>query len=68
MTWKLADLAAAAGSTPFAWIDDDIRQDALVWATGLRQPCFLHRTDPLIDITADLVDELLAFAAAPHDH
>ena len=75
-TWKLPaierwlDVQAATGSwlpwpgPPFAWLDDDLEDDAIAWAEARSQsiPTLLIRVDPRTGLTDDHVQHLLEWA------
>lgn len=62
--WKLDAIDAHAGSDrPLAWIDDGHDDTCRDWARGRPGPTLLVATAPHVGITADHVDELLAWAA-----
>jgi hypothetical protein len=61
--WKLAGIDAYAGSEqPLAWIDDAHDPRCTEWAQARSAPTLLLATDPAVGLTADHVDELLAWA------
>ena len=50
-TWKLPDIERYVGDAPFAWIDDEIGEDALAWAEARSEPTLLIRTDMSVGFT-----------------
>jgi hypothetical protein len=67
ITDKLAAVAEYAEERPLAWLDDQLRWDAQMWAeqrTAAGTPTLLVRTEPWDGLTDSQVDELLAFAAS----
>jgi hypothetical protein len=75
-TWKLPAIErwlgerAASGSwhpwsgPPFAWVDDDLEEDAMTWADvrSRSAPTLLIRVDPTTGLTDEHVEQLLAWA------
>jgi hypothetical protein len=62
-TRKLAAVQAFVGTRPFAWVDDELFDDAREWARQRAQPTLLIRPSPGVGLTRAHVEELLAFAA-----
>jgi hypothetical protein len=63
--WKLDAIDAYAGpDRPLAWIDDALVPECAAWAAARPGPTLLVHTDPAVGITADHVNELLAWARA----
>jgi hypothetical protein len=71
LTWKLpaverwlAQLAAFGSFPPFAWLDDDIDEDAYAWSTHRSRvsPTLVIRVDPRTGLTDDHITELLDWA------
>lgn len=60
-TWKLPDIKDYVKDRPFAWIDDDIREDAFDWAKARPVPTLLIKTDHEKGFTQDAFDELDSF-------
>jgi hypothetical protein len=50
---------------PFAWLDDDLEDDAMAWADerALWTPTLLIRVDPATGLTDEHVERLVAWAA-----
>ena len=62
--WKLTAIDEYAGrSRPVAWIDDGHDERCRQWAADRPGPTRLISTDPATGLTADHVEELLAWAA-----
>jgi hypothetical protein len=62
--WKLAAVDEYAGrQRPLAWIDDAHDDHCRQWATDRPGPTLLISTEPAIGLTAEHVQELLAWAA-----
>jgi Swiss Army Knife RNA repair-like protein len=62
---KLVGIDAYAGpSTPLAWIDDAHDERSSTWADARCAPTLLVTTDAAVGLTAEHVDELLAWARA----
>ena len=53
-----------AGHRPLAWLDDMVTTPMRTWATTRPAPTLLIEVDPAAGLTRDLVDRLLAWAAA----
>lgn len=64
VTWKLPAIRSYMGERSGAWIDDEIGDDALTWATARAQPTAFVQTDPRFGMTAEHVEHLLAHADA----
>ena len=64
-TRKLHSVKEFVGNRPAAWIDDDLYEDAHLWATRRDQnvPTLLVQTTPSVGFTDEHVTELLDFAA-----
>jgi hypothetical protein len=61
--WKLAGIDAYAGTDrPLAWIDDAHDPRCTEWARARGAPTLLLATDPAVGLTAEHVQELLAWA------
>jgi hypothetical protein len=61
--WKLAAIDAYAGDQrPLAWIDDAHDDTCRAWAAGRPGPTLLLAASPATGMTADHVQELLAWA------
>jgi hypothetical protein len=62
-TWKLPSIKAYVGDhRPFAWIDDDFRDDAWAWAERRPGPTLLAECEPHVGLTDDIVHRCLEFA------
>jgi HAD domain in Swiss Army Knife RNA repair proteins len=62
--WKLQALEEYAGERPAAWIDDNLDAECRTWAELRSAPTLLVQTETHVGITAEHVDELLAWADA----
>lgn len=62
-TRKLHSVQAFVGDRPFAWIDDELFEDAYDWAAARPEPALLIRTQAYVGMTSEHVDALTAFAA-----
>ena len=61
--WKLAGIDAYAGTDrALAWIDDAHDPRCTDWAHARHAPTLLLATDPAVGLTADHVEQLLAWA------
>lgn len=61
-TRKLAAVASQVGGRALAWIDDELYDDAVLWAEERDAPTLLVRTAPHVGMAAAHVAELQAFA------
>lgn len=62
--WKLAAIDEYAGPTrPLAWIDDAHDAACAAWRAARRSPTLLVATEPAVGLTAELADQLRAWAA-----
>jgi hypothetical protein len=62
-TWKLQAVTHYVGHRPFAWLDDEIHDDAHAWAAQHPAPVLLPAVDARVGFTAAHRDQLSAFAA-----
>jgi hypothetical protein len=62
-TYKLRSVIAFVSARPFAWVDDDLGQDATDFANRHPAPALLIRTSSTIGITRHDVADLERFAA-----
>jgi hypothetical protein len=61
--WKLAAIEDYAGEQrPLAWIDDALNEACEEWAAAREGPTLLVRTQPAIGLTAEHVEQLVAWA------
>lgn len=61
-TRKLRAVQDFVGDRPFAWVDDELFEDAEVWAAERSAPALLIRTRAYVGLTVDHVEALTAFA------
>jgi hypothetical protein len=61
--WKLDAIDEYAGDRPAAWIDDSLDEDCEFWAEHRAAPTLLVHTDPMVGLTDEHVEQLLAWAA-----
>lgn len=61
-TYKLAVVRRFVRDRAFAWIDDELGDDVIVWAENREQPTLLVHPDPRIGLVDEHVAALLAFA------
>lgn len=62
-SWKLLDIKRYVGEDqPFAWVDDDIQEDARVWVAQRPGPSLLLQTNEDMGLTEVHVSLLLEFA------
>lgn len=64
-TRKLRAIQTFVADRSFAWIDDELFEDAYEWAASCTAPTLLIRTQAYVGMTADHVDTLKTFAAEP---
>jgi hypothetical protein len=68
-TRKLAAVTRCVEDRPCAWVDDELYEDAFMWAASRAEPTLLVRTSATVGLREADVDELrtfaLAIAAAP---
>ena len=62
--WKIEEVERYAGSRAMAWLDDSLDERHDVWAKTRSAPTLLVRADDRVGITADLVAQLLGWAAS----
>lgn len=62
-TRKLPQVRAFVGTRPVAWVDDELFDDAQIWARERPEPTLLVRPSSGVGLTREHVDDLLAFAA-----
>jgi hypothetical protein len=62
--WKLGALDEYARGRPAAWVDDFLDEECHRWADGRDEPTLLVRTESHTGLTDEIVDELMAWAAA----
>ncbi|MGH2819708.1 MAG: hypothetical protein ACRDJ5_03540, partial [Actinomycetota bacterium] len=63
-TWKLPSVSAYVGDEqPVVWVDDDLGEDAELWARRRAAPTLLMRCEPHLGLTDDAVEACLEFAA-----
>jgi hypothetical protein len=62
-TIKLESIERFAGDLPFAWVDDDLRDDAFTWAKDRDKvvPTLLIRTDPTVGLDEQAMRQLRDF-------
>jgi hypothetical protein len=60
-TRKLAAVDGYVGDRALAWVDDELYDDAQIWARGRSAPTLLVRTLGAVGLTRGDVDRLLAF-------
>lgn len=60
--WKTRAVREWVGKRPFAWIDDELGDDAHAWAARREVPTLLLDIDASRGLQAEHVDELLVFA------
>lgn len=60
-TWKLPWIQRHVNNRPFAWIDDDIGEDAFEWAKEREEPTLLVRTSPAAGFTQKEFEALRDF-------
>lgn len=65
-TWKMPYIIAwaEAEGRPFAWVDDDIREDAERWALEREIPTLFLRIPSHLGLRQHHVDDLIAWAEA----
>lgn len=63
-TPKLPSVRAFIGDRPFAWVDDELHEDAPDWASGRQAETLLVRPEASVGLTPAHVDDLRRFAAA----
>ena len=63
-TRKLHAVIKSVGDRPFAWVDDELYDDAFEWATTRTQPTLLIRTSATVGLREGDVDQLRAFGVA----
>lgn len=61
---KVPRIAAYAQQRPTAWIDDNHTPQAHRWAAGRTVPTLLIPVDPMIGLTRDSIDQVIAWATA----
>lgn len=61
-TYKLAEVKEYVRDRPFAWIDDDLYNDAIRWSNKRESPSLLLPIEPHIGLTEEHFNELKAFA------
>ncbi len=59
---KLPDVADFAGTRALAWVDDDMDEAELAWASARKEPTLLIKTDATIGLTRAHAVQLLEFA------
>jgi hypothetical protein len=62
-TRKLRAVQDFVGDRPFAWVDNELFEDAEAWAAERGVPALLIRTRAYVGLTADHIEALWAFAA-----
>jgi hypothetical protein len=62
-TYKLAVVDRFVRDRPAAWLDDELGEDVVVWASEREHPTLLINCDPCFGITDDHVDNLIDFAS-----
>ena len=62
--WKIEEVERYAGSGAMAWLDDSLDERHDAWAKTRSAPTLLVRADDRVGITADLVAQLLGWAAS----
>lgn len=63
-TWKLPSIEAfVSDDRPCAWVDDDLADDAELWADERTSPTLLVRCEPHIGLTDELTERCLEWAA-----
>ena len=60
-TRELPDVARFVGDRPFAWVDDELYEDAFEWASARGVPSLLVRTDAGVGLREREVDLLRVF-------
>jgi HAD domain in Swiss Army Knife RNA repair proteins len=63
-TFKLPAIELYVEDRPFAWVDDQIGEDAFEWAAEREEPTLFIQTDAAVGLTDEIVDELIEFARA----
>lgn len=61
---KVALIAAYAQQRPAAWIDDLLTPQAHTWAADRAAPTLLIRAEPMIGLTRESIDHVIAWATA----
>lgn len=61
-TWKLPAVEVYVGSRPFAWLEDDLFNDARSWAKDRGHPTLLLATDPGVGFTRAQFERAQRFA------
>lgn len=61
-TFKLPAVAEFVGDRPFAWIDDDIFEDAFDWAEAREVPALMVPVNPVEGLTDGIFNRLKIFA------
>ena len=59
---KLAPIIRFVGDRPFAWVDDEIGNDAKAWSEARGTPCLMLEIDSRWGLDEDAVGELIEFA------
>lgn len=60
-TRKLQAIRSFVGARPFAWIDDELYDDAFTWAEARGEPTLLRRTRGSVGLAREDVDAVAAF-------
>lgn len=60
-TRKLQAVKSFVDERPFAWIDDELYEDAFAWAEGRGEPTLLRRTRASVGLTREDVEAVAAF-------
>jgi hypothetical protein len=60
-TRKLAAVSAFVGDEPFAWVDDELYDDAFEWAARRAEPTLLVRTSPTVGLREADIETLRVF-------
>ncbi len=61
---KIPAIAAYAQQRPAAWIDDLHTPQAHLWAAARSSPTLLITADPMIGLTRNSIDHVMAWAKA----
>lgn len=64
---KIQMIEHYVGDRPFAWIDDEIGEPDLKWATERLTPSYLVKIDPRMGLLRHHVDKLIAWAKEIED-
>lgn len=64
-TYKLEAVADYAGTRPFAWLEDDLYDDAYRWSAAREAPSLLVRTEPSVGLCDDATQRLLEWSRSP---